>query len=173
MNAEKNTSSQHVACARAHNIPVSTKHTIEICTHLRYKSTKDAKAFLQKVIAKKAPVPFLRFKRNVGHKAGIAAGRFPVNAAKEMLALVKSVEANAQFKGLNVESLKITKILANRAPNPFTGNRHHHGTKRTHVEVEVMEAVAKKDKKEKAEAKEAKPTAKKSKPVASEKQNKN
>jgi large subunit ribosomal protein L22 len=153
MNTDKKTS-EHVARACTHNIPVSTKHTIEICTYLRYKSTKEAKSILEKVIAKKAPIPFVRFKRNVGHKAGIAAGRFPVKAAKEMLQMVKSVEANAQFKGLNVDNLKITKILANHAPIPFTGNRQHRGTKRTHVEIEVAEFVS--GKKESAQIKKPK-----------------
>ena len=177
MNTDQNKLSEHVACVKGNNIPVSTKHTIEICTHLRYKNTKDAKAFLEKVIGKKTPVPFLRFKNNIGHKAGIAAGRFPVKAAKEMLQLIKSVESNAQYKGLNTENLKITKILANRAPIPFTGNRHHHGTKRTHIEIEVMEGIVSekkesKSKVNKAESKESKPTVDKNKPVAGKKQNK-
>lgn len=138
-NATENKNVVHITKASSQNVPVSTKQCIEICGYLRYKITNEAKRFLESVIAHKAAVPFKKFNKNVGHKPGMAAGRFPQKAAREMLRLVKSVESNAQFKGLNNESLKITKILANRAPNPSTGNRHHHGTKRTHLEIEVME----------------------------------
>jgi large subunit ribosomal protein L22 len=134
----------HLAKASTQSAPVSTKHCIEICSYLRYKKISEAKKFLEGVIAHKLAVPFKKFKRNVGHKPGMAAGRFPQKAAREVLRLVKGAEANAQFKGLNRENLKITKILANRAPAPFTGNRHHHSTKRTHLEIEVVEYAAKK-----------------------------
>jgi hypothetical protein len=83
---------------------------------------------------------------NTGHKKGMSTGRYPTKAAFEILKLLKSVEANAHFKGLNTSSLKITKIIANRAPNPYSGGRHRTGTKRTHVEVEVKERGASKSK---------------------------
>lgn len=83
---------------------------------------------------------------NMGHKKGMSTGRSPVKAASEILKLLKSVESNAHFKGLNTGSLKITKFVANRAPIPMGGGRHRTGTKRTHLEVEVKErgAAAKK-----------------------------
>jgi len=144
---------EHLASAKAQNIPVSTKHSVEISRHLRYKKTTFAKSFLEDVIRLRKAVPFYRFDQDLGHKAGMAAGRFPQKAAKEFLRLVKSVEANAQSKGLNSSALKITKILANKASIPLTGGRHRRGTKRTHLEIEVREISAKKEKREKAEEK--------------------
>ena len=138
---------EHVAKARITNLPISTKHSVEISRHLRYKKTSFAKQFLAKVVAQETPVPFRKFYRDVGHKKGnVAAGRFPQKAAQEFIRLVKSVEANAQDKGLDTANLKITKILANKASVPFMGGRRRRGTKRTHLEIEVKEG-AKKEKK--------------------------
>ncbi|MBR9682962.1 50S ribosomal protein L22 [Candidatus Woesearchaeota archaeon] len=148
---------EHSARAKANDLSISTKHCIEICNYLRYKNTAFAKNVLEEVVALRKPIPFKRFKSDMGHKPGMAAGRFPQKAANEILRLVKAVETNAQFKGLNTANLKITKILANRASIPMTGGRRSTATKRTHVEIEVMEIKEKKRKKEekivKAEAK--------------------
>ncbi len=143
---------EHVAKASTKNAPVSTKHCIELCRWLRYKNTSEAKKMLEEVIGLKRAVPYRKFVRDIGHRAGMSTGRFPQKASKEMLKLVKSVEANAQGKGLDISNLKIIRILANRAPTPFTGSRHRHGTKRTHIEMEVMERKSKsKDTKDKKE----------------------
>ncbi|HHE67566.1 MAG TPA: 50S ribosomal protein L22 [Candidatus Parcubacteria bacterium] len=130
---------EHLARAKANNLSISTKHSVEICRYLRYKDTTTAKKILEETIALKRAIPFKRYNRDVGHKPGIAAGRYPQKAAQEILKLIKTVEANAQFKGLNTSQLKITKILANKASIPLTGSRFRHGTKRTHLEIEVME----------------------------------
>jgi len=85
----------------------------------------------------------------------MAAGRFPQKAAQAILKLIQSVETNAQFKGLNTSTLKITKILANRASIPMTGKRKRTSTKRSSLEIEVKEIKRKKEpqKKIKQEAK--------------------
>ncbi len=131
--------SGHLAVAKALNLPVSTKHCIEICRSLRYKNTAYAQKFLEEVVALRRAVPFKKFYKDTGHKAGMAAGRYPQKAAKLILTLIKSVEANAVVKGLNTSDLKITKILANKASIPLTGGRRRTSTKRTHVEIEVKE----------------------------------
>ncbi len=141
----------HIAIAKALNLPVSTKHCIEICRNLRFKDVSYAKQYLQDVAQLKRAVEFKRFVMNTAHKPGMSTGRFPAKAASEILKLIKAVEANAQFKGLNTTSLKITKLVANRAPNPFGGGRHRTGTKRTHVEVEVKERGVAKSKVKAAE----------------------
>ena len=150
------TDSGHIAVARALNLPVSTKQCVEICRSLRYKDISYAKRFIEEVSLLKRAVPYKRSTMNIAHKAGMSAGRYPQKAAKEILRLLKSVEANAQAKGLDVSNLKITKILANRASIPFSGGRKRGATKRTHVEVEVREKFAKK----KAEAKKVESMAK-------------
>jgi len=153
MKAKTEIKPEHVAKASLQNIDISTKQSVEISRNLRYRSTTYAKQLLEQVVAMKKAIPYRRFIHDIGHRAGMSTGRYPQKAAKHFLRLVKSVEANAQAKGLNIASLKITKILANKASIPQTGNRWHRGTKRTHVEIEVQEMASKKpeNKKHKAE----------------------
>lgn len=158
----------HVAVARALNLPVSTKHCIEICRNLRFKDVSYAKKYLEEVSVLRRAVPYKRFIQDLGHKAGMSAGRYPQKAAKEILRLLRSVEANAQAKGLDTANLKITKFLANKASIPFTGARHRTGTKRTHVEVEVRERFAKKAGKEEVKSQPVKATKKEEAPAMPE-----
>ncbi|MBI2146004.1 50S ribosomal protein L22 [Candidatus Woesearchaeota archaeon] len=142
MNPKNNTTTA-VAVARALNVPVSSKQGIELSNYLRYHSTARAKIMLEEVIALRRAVPYRRFTKDLGHKPGIGAGRFPQKAAGFMLRLVKAVEANAQVKGLNSSSLKITKLVVNKASTPFSGGRLRHRHKRSHIEIEVQEGSAK------------------------------
>jgi len=76
---------------------------------------------------------------------GFDAGRFPQKAAGAVLKLLDSVEANAEFKGLYTDRLKIIHIAAHRArvirnyiPRAFgrSSPYFHH---LTHIEVAVEE----------------------------------
>ena len=140
---------EHAAKAIGRSLPISTKQSIEICRFIRKKNLQKAKEMLNKVIAKKTAIPFKRF-TEIPHKKGkgIASGSYPEKASKEILRLLESAEANAQFKGINTSNLVINHICAHKA-----GNQPHYGRrggtmKRTHVEVVVQE-VAEKEKKPK------------------------
>jgi len=134
----------HSAKAFARNVPISWKHGIEISKALRFHSVEYAKRFLGEVITLKRAVPFPSYWRDVGHKAGMSAGRYPQKAAREFLRLLNTVEANAQVKGLNTASLKITKLITNRAPKAPSAGRKRHTAKRSHIEIEVQEGTARK-----------------------------
>ncbi len=75
------------------------------------------------------------------HRKGkIAAGRYPQNASKKVLQLLNSVEANAQDKGLNIETLFIESIIPNKASRPWhQGRQRRTKMKRTHLEINVTE----------------------------------
>src|SRR3990167_8705032 len=100
----------HCANARSVSLPISLKHSVELTSALRYKTTTYAKRFLEEVLRFDRAVPFYRFTQDMGHKAGMSSGRYPQKATAAFLTLVKGVEANAQFKGLSVADLKIIKI---------------------------------------------------------------
>ena len=151
---ENTVKNENIAKASSLNLAISTKDCIEISNFLRYKPLSFAKTYLEEVIELKKAIPLKRFIRDIGHKKGMSSGRYPVKAAKQFLVLLNSVEANAQFKGLNTSGLKITKLISNKASIPSTGGRSRTGTKRSSLEVEVKEVVAKKeDKKAKKEVK--------------------
>ena len=150
-NKNKGMAKEHNATARLLSAPISTKQSVEISYYLRYEDLAWSKSFLEDVIAMRKPVPYRRATMDLGHKPGMAGGRFPQKAAGFFLQLLKSVEANAQFKGLNTSSLKISKLIANKASIPFSGGRGRHGTKRTHIEIEVIERKQKKNDNKKEE----------------------
>ena len=128
------------------SLPVSTKHTIAISDFIRGKSLKKSKELLQNVLQMKQAVPFKKHKRDMGHKKGkMAAGRYPVKAVQEVLKLLNSLEANAQNKGLNIESLYISSIIPNFAARPWHyGRQRRVKMKRTHLKITAEEKEVKK-----------------------------
>ncbi|GEM_PF-1218980 len=152
---KQQTAAVHKAKAMMHSLPFSTKQGKEICNFLRYKKTGFAKEFLEKVIVLKTPVPYKIAVKDLGHKPGIGPGRFPQKAAGFFLQAVQSAEANAQYKGLDVNSLVISKILVQKGAIPFTGKRQQVKSKRTHIEIEVEERKNAMDKKKKTAEKAA------------------
>lgn len=131
------------------SLPISMKHSREICEFVKHKSVQKVKLMLDKVQETELAVPFTRFNKNIGHKPGMAAGRYPVKAAAEIKKVVENAEANAQFKGLNVNNLVIVHACAKLAPRPFRfGRQRGRKMRKAHVEIIVQEAEVKKSKKE-------------------------
>jgi len=96
---------------------ISPKAAREICVMIKGMSIARAKKLLDDVIAKKQAVPFRRYKKEVPHKSSqfkFHAGGYPVKATKEILKIIKNLEANAEFKGLNTEKMIIIHAAAMR-----------------------------------------------------------
>lgn len=120
-------------------LKISTKQSIEICKEIRNKDLDRAKKILQDSILLKKPIPFKTFNRDVGHKRGMGAGRFAVNACTEILNLLNSVEKNAENKGLT-GNLFIAKAIANFGPTSWHfGRKRRRQMKSTHIELILKE----------------------------------
>lgn len=161
---------ENMARAVGRDLPISFKQSVEITKHLRNMELARANAYLDRVISEKEAVSFSRFTNGLGHKPGMASGRYPLNACTRIKELLQQVEANAQTKGLG--KCKIIHISTQKADRPFHHGRHSRiRMKRAHVEVIVQEIEAKKDPKKhhkKGDKIEAKQEAKQeSKPLAS------
>lgn len=149
---------ENTAIVMGKGLPISTRHSVEICNFIKNRTTEESKKLLEGVIAGRIAVPFKRYNKNVGHRKGkIASGRYPKNASESVLKLVKSVEANAKHQGMNLP-LIIEEAIANKAVRSW-----HHGrirrikTKRTHIKLLVKEfkQVPIKEKKDELKKKEA------------------
>lgn len=118
------------------DLAVSTKDAIEVCAFLKGKKLQRAKSIMQDVIDKKAAVPFKRFTNGAGHRRGdMAAGKYPLKAAEECLALLESLESNAQNKGMSTSDFIIIHACANKASRPPRYGRHRGRlAKRSHIE---------------------------------------
>jgi len=122
------------------NLQISVKHSVEIGKFIKNRKIASAKNLLSRVIEKKVAVPFNRYNRDTGHKAGIAAGQYPIKASWAILKLLNGVEKNAIAKGLDASKLVVSFFSANKG-----GLVWHYGRKRgrkmknTHIEIRVKE----------------------------------
>jgi large subunit ribosomal protein L22 len=107
-----------IAKAKANELNMSPKHSIEIATFIRHQRVNDAITYLKDVIGLKKAIPFRRFNRNVAHKRGLPgtwdAGRYPVKASREYIRVLESVKKNAEYIGLDADNLEIIHVSANR-----------------------------------------------------------
>ena len=89
---------------------ISPKHAREICRTLRGMRANLARAYLEDVIALKRAIPFKRYRRNVAHRHGLMgwdAGRYPEKAAKAVLNVLDNALANAEYKGMEPDKMRI------------------------------------------------------------------
>ncbi len=136
-------------------LPISTKKSVEVCSWIKGKSLSSAMKMLDDVIAMRKAVPYARFNQELAHQRATGPGGFPINVAKNVMAILKSAEANASAKGLNTSSLKIVHICAHLGSRPFRhGRKRRVKAKRTHVEV-VLQEIASKSKSSKSDSKNA------------------
>ena len=119
----------------AFNLPISTKHAIELCGFIKGKEISKIKQKLNLVIEEKLVVPLKRFKHKRGHKKGhLGPGFYPKKASKYFLDLLNTLEGNARNQGLNADSLVIEKASANKASLSWHYSRHRgRRMKRTHI----------------------------------------
>ena len=119
------------AIANLMGVPVSTLDAIYICKFIKYKTIEKAISDLEEVIKKKKPVPM---KGEIPHRRGkgMMSGRFPINASKEFILILKGLKGNSIVNGL--ENPVISEAIANFAPRPF-GRFGSIRRKRTHIKL--------------------------------------
>jgi len=95
---------------------VSHKAAREVCTAIKGMTLDQAKQYLNNVIIKKQPVPFRRYRKKLGHRHGVKEGayaaRYPVKTAQKILRVLEGAEANAEYKGFDLERLRIIHAVA-------------------------------------------------------------
>jgi ribosomal protein L22 len=123
------------------NLGISTKDASAICKMIRGKGTEKALDMLNEVLAYKRVVKMN--KREVGHKKGkgVMAGRYPINAVREFIRLLRQLNANAVVNELPLEEYVIF-CKADKASRPY--RRGGTQFKRTHV---LLKLEKKKEKK--------------------------
>ena len=112
-------------------LPISTKVGAHICDSIRYKNIDKAIEYLEQVAAGKKAVKMNN--REVGHRhdAGMMAGRYPVDASKEFLKLLRHLKANAIYNELELETSIISQAVCNKAAAPY--KRGGGKAKRSHL----------------------------------------
>lgn len=126
---------------------ISHKHAREVAAAIRGLSIDKARDFLEAVINKQRAVKFGRYKTQVGHRSdpGIMAGRYPVKTAKEFIKALDNLEANADYKGLDMYRLRIVNTTVHKGVKieRFTPRAMGRATPKnnilTHVEIVAEE----------------------------------
>ena len=126
---------------------ISHKHAREIAVAIKGLSIEKARDYLQRVISMKNAVPFRRYKRQVGHKSdpGVMSGRYPQKSATEFLKLLDNLESNAEYKGMDLDRLKIINatvhkgVLIKRFIPRAMGRATPKNNVLTHVELVAQE----------------------------------
>jgi len=132
------------AIVHGNDLGISKKHSMAICDYIRGKEIENMIADLEKVVSLKRPIPM---RGEIPHRRGnIMSGRYPVNASKVFIKLLKTLNANCSVNGL--ENPRITVAIANDASRPFKrgGSMRF---KRTNVYLEARDKVKKIENKEK------------------------
>lgn len=126
-----------VAIANGFSMKISPKQCKYTCRVIRGKSPEAAVARLQAVIDEKRPVPMAGLE--VGHKRGrgLAGGKFPKNACKGIMEIVKQAGANAVVAGIENPVVAIAKSNQASAPYRKAGRK----AKRTHIYIEIRDKV--------------------------------
>jgi large subunit ribosomal protein L22 len=97
---------------------ISHKHAREVALAIRGMSIENAREYLESVIAKQIAVPYRRYNNEVAHRSnirdGFFAGRFPKKTAREFLKLLDNLESNGEYKGMDLDRLKIVSAVTHK-----------------------------------------------------------
>ncbi len=102
------------AKARIIEANISLKDSINIAHYLRGMTLEQAKNAIDAAIDKKRAVRYFRYLDSVSHRRGSGPGRYPIRALRIFRKAVDNVEANAEFKNLNLEKLRIIHLTATK-----------------------------------------------------------
>ena len=133
----------------AFNLPISTKHAIELCSFIKGKNINKVKTKLNLVIEEKFVIKLTRFDKKRAHKKGhLGPGFYPKKASKHFLNLLNTLEGNAKNLGFDVEKLFIQSAIANKASLSWHYSRHRgRRMKRSHVTIFAAQEKNKQTKK--------------------------
>ncbi|MFH1750541.1 MAG: 50S ribosomal protein L22 [Candidatus Micrarchaeota archaeon] len=120
---------KEVARAQAYDLDASYKDLTNVFAAIKGKTVPDAASLLEDCISMKRAVRYRKFNKGLGHRSELGGkkGRYPKKEAKIALVLLKSAQANANFKGLDMESLVVRQAAAYKQ-NRMRRYRHHFGS---------------------------------------------
>jgi large subunit ribosomal protein L22 len=144
----KNLDPEKTVLASGRDLRISHKAAVEVCRAIKGLSLDDAKRLLEDVINLKRSIPYRRYKKKVPHRKDLqkwSAGRYPVKVCKAILKVLENAEANAEYKGLSVDRLRIIHAAAQKGTmlKRYTPRAFARATPNfrvlTHIEIALAE----------------------------------
>lgn len=129
------------AVANGFGLKISPKQSKYVCRAIKGKTPEAAIVRLQDAIDEKRAIPMagLEVAHQKGH--GLAGGKFPKNACKAIMEIVKQAAANAVVAGIENPVIAIAK--SDRASAPY--RRAGRKAKRAHISIEVRDRLKMKE----------------------------
>lgn len=126
------------AIAKGTNLAASKKHCMYICSFIKNKPIDLALKQLQEVISMKRAIPF---KGEIPHRheLGGRPGRYPINASKQFIYLLKALKGNVIANGLDLDKTRI--YLASATWDSRPARREGTRFKRAFVLLKAKEIV--------------------------------
>jgi large subunit ribosomal protein L22 len=123
------------ATVNAYDIPISTRHSVEICRFIKGKEINLAIKELELVLKLKKAIPM---RGEIPHKGGerMSSGRYPIKSVKNFLVLLRSLLGNSNQN--EIDEPIITLAIANSASRPY-GKFGRVRKKRTHIFIKAIE----------------------------------
>uniref|UniRef100_H0XXY3 Large ribosomal subunit protein uL22 n=1 Tax=Otolemur garnettii TaxID=30611 RepID=H0XXY3_OTOGA len=118
--------------SRGSNLRVHFNNTRETAQAIKGVHIRKATKYLKDVTLKKQCVPFQSYNGGVGRCVQTkqwcwTQGQWPKKSAEFLLHMLKNAESNAEFKGLDVDSLVSEHIQVNKAPKMHRQTYRAHG----------------------------------------------
>ena len=147
---EEKYDTERLAKASGRDLRIKPKHAREICATIKGMKLEQAKRFLEDVIKIKRSVPFRRHKKKQGHRKDLKqfkwyAGKYPIKAAARIYDILTAIESNAEYKGMDLDRLKIINanvhkgVLIKRFIPRAMGRATPKNNVLTHVELVAQE----------------------------------
>lgn len=108
---------KYEAVAYGRSLPISKKHSMFIGSFIKNKSIDTAISQLGEVLKYRRAVPY---KGEIPHRKGnMMSGRYPINASKEFITLLKSLRGNSLVNGMDLDKTLITIVSPTWAARPM------------------------------------------------------
>ena len=136
MENKKQKQSDGMVVVRGRDLPISPKKTMVVCKLLNNKKIDPSIKLLEDLVSQKKGIKMN--KREV-LKPGKGT-KYPINVAKQLIKLLKSLNANASVKGIDTNKI-ILSAKADQAARPMKQGARLRQFKRAHVLIQgrVME----------------------------------
>jgi len=146
MKYSKDVNPDKTAKAFGYELECSVKDTKNLMYAIKGMMVKKAEEYLQKVIDKQIPVAAVYHKKKRAHQKKTGPGSFPQKAARYVLKTLKHAENNAEYKGFDIENMRIThvsayhgRVIKNVTPRAY-GRATAKNKKTTNIEI-ILEEV--------------------------------
>jgi large subunit ribosomal protein L22 len=138
------------AVASGRDLRCSPKHAREVCGTINGMMIEKAKSFLERALTLKQPIPFRHRNKKVPHRKGLDqfkwySGRYVTKTVKTVLKVLANAENNAEFKGLDLDRVRIVHAATYRGrkikkfiPRAF-GRSTPYNNLLTHIEIVLEE----------------------------------